>query len=127
MSPRLEVGDFGCGEAKLGEAVGDRVHSFDHVAIGENVTACDMKSVPLDDGSLDVVIFSLSLMGKNWVDYIREAKRCLATNGFLFISETTNALKVRLSGMKEVLSENGFEVYDDYENDHFTFVEARKI
>ena len=51
-----------------------RVFSCDHVAINDKVTACDMKSVPLPDGSLDVVVFSLSLMGKNWVDYILEAK-----------------------------------------------------
>jgi hypothetical protein len=34
--------------------------SCDHVAINDKVTACHMKSVPLADGSLDVVVFSLS-------------------------------------------------------------------
>jgi hypothetical protein len=34
LSPRLQIGDFGCGEAKILEALGDkRVYSFDHVAI----------------------------------------------------------------------------------------------
>lgn len=71
LSPRLKVGDFGCGEAKIMESLGyDRIYSCDHVAINEKVTACDMKSVPLPDGSLDMVVFSLSLMGKNWIDYI---------------------------------------------------------
>jgi hypothetical protein len=33
-SPRLQIGDFGCGEAKIMEAIGEnRVYSFDHVAI----------------------------------------------------------------------------------------------
>ena len=78
ISPRLKVGDFGCGEAKIMETLGDgRVFSCDHVAINDKVTACDMKSIPFRDGSFDVIVFSLSLMGKNWVDYILEAKRCL--------------------------------------------------
>ncbi|MGC2575042.1 MAG: DEAD/DEAH box helicase family protein [Candidatus Nitrosopolaris sp.] len=43
MSPRLKVGDFGCGEAKLMEEVGhDRVISFDHVAINDKVIACEV-------------------------------------------------------------------------------------
>ena len=84
MPKRLHIGDFGCGEAKVLEAFQDRiVHSFDYVAINDNVTACDMRSVPLPDEELDIAIFSLSLMGRNWVEYIQEAKRCLATNGYL--------------------------------------------
>ena len=60
------IGDFGCGEAKLAEALSDRhtVHSFDHLAINENVVACDMAHVPLDDETLDVAIFSLSLRAR---------------------------------------------------------------
>ena len=78
ISPRLKVGDFGCGEAKIMEFLGEnRVFSCDHVAINDKVTACDMKSVPFSDGSFDVIVFSLSLMSKNWVDYILEARRCL--------------------------------------------------
>jgi len=127
LSPRLDIGDFGCGEAKIKEELGDRIHSFDHVAINENVTACDVSSVPLDDGSLDVVVFSLSLMGQNWDDYIQEAYRCLATNGFIFISETTHAINKRLISLKEKLQEKGFEIYDDFENGNFTFIEARKL
>jgi uncharacterized protein YlzI (FlbEa/FlbD family) len=126
LSPRLQIGDFGCGEAKILEEIGDRVHSFDHIAISEKVTACDISSIPLGDGSLDVVIFSLSLMGKNWSDYIKEAKRCLATNGYLFIAETTQSLKGRLSILRDLLKEHGFEIYDDYERDLFTFIESRK-
>jgi len=93
ISPRFKVGDFGCGEAKIMEALGnDRVYSCDHVAVNEKVTACDMRSVPLPDGNLDVIVFSLALMGKNWIDYISEARRCLWNEGVLLIAETTNAL-----------------------------------
>jgi hypothetical protein len=75
LSPRLMIGGFGCGEAKILEKFGDkRVYSFDHVAINDNVTACDIKLVPLPDEAIDVAVFSLSLMGRNWPDYIKEAK-----------------------------------------------------
>jgi ubiquinone/menaquinone biosynthesis C-methylase UbiE len=77
-----------------------RVYSFDHVAINNKVAACDMKKVPLADEALDVAVFSLSLMGKNWHEYITEAKRCLVTNGILIIAETTKSLKGRLSNLR---------------------------
>ena len=98
LSPRLIIGDFGCGEAKMLEKFGDnRVYSFDHIAINNKVKACDMKSVPLPDEAIDIALFSLSLMGKNWPEYIKEAKRCLATNGYLLIAETTKSVKGRLA------------------------------
>jgi superfamily II DNA or RNA helicase len=128
LSPRLQVGDFGCGEAKIVEAIGEnRVYNFDHVAINDKVTACDMKSVPLPDEALDIAVFSLSLMGKNWADYITEAKRCLATNGYLLIAETTKSLKGRLSKLRDIIKQQGFEIYEDEERGDFTFIEAREL
>lgn len=72
----------------------ERVISFDHHVINDKVIECDMKSVSkyIDDNSLDVIVFSLSLMGKNWKDYIIEAKRCLSNRGSLFIAVTTHEL-----------------------------------
>jgi hypothetical protein len=94
LSPRLQIGDFSCGEAKIVEAIGgDRVHCFDHISINNKVTACDTKKVPLPDEALDVAIFSLSLMGKNWPNYITKARRCLVTNGTLMIAETRKSMK----------------------------------
>jgi superfamily II DNA or RNA helicase len=130
LSPRLQIGDFGCGEAKIMEVLGlDRVHSFDHVAINDKVIACDMKQVPLPDDALDIAIFSLSLMGKNWRDYIKEAKRCLATPSYLLIAETTKSLtgNGRLSNLPDVLKEEGFEIYQKEERGDFTFIEAREL
>lgn len=88
----LVVGDFGCGEAIIAQRVGDRhqVHSLDHVAINPSVVACDIAAVPLDDEALDVAIFCLSLMGANFTDYIREARRCLRLDGQLHIWEPAN-------------------------------------
>ena len=124
----LQIGDFGCGEAKVMEAFGpERVFSFDHVAINDKVTSCDMRDTGLSDDVLDVAIFSLSLMGKNWIDYVTEAKRCLATNGYLLIAETTKSMGGRLSKLRDVLREQGFEIYADEERGDFTFIESRAL
>ena len=128
LSPRLMIGDFGCGEAKILEEFGNkRVYSFDHVAINDNVTACDMKTVPLPDEAIDIAVFSLSLMGRNWLDYIVEAKRCLATNGYLLIAETTKSVKGRMSNIRDIIRKQGFDIYSDEERGDFTFIEAREL
>jgi superfamily II DNA or RNA helicase len=128
LSPRLIIGDFGCGEAKILEAFGDnRVYSFDHVGVNNKVKACDMKSVPLPDEAIDIAVFSLSLMGRNWHEYIGEAKRCLATNGYLLIAETTKSMKGRLSKLNEAIKQHGFDIYNEEDKGDFTFIEAREL
>ena len=81
------VGDFGCGLGKLAEALKDwhLVHSFDHVALSPGIIECDISSTPLDDSCLDAVIFSLSLMGRNHMDYVAEAYRTLKLSGQILI------------------------------------------
>jgi hypothetical protein len=121
------IGDFGCGEAKLAEAVSDRhtVHSFDHVAINENVVACDCAHVPLEDQTLDVAIFSLALMGANFTDYLREAYRTLKLDGQLHIIEATSRFTDReafVRGLKE-LGFGGIDVADKWK---FTYIRAIK-
>ena len=76
---------------------------------------------------LDIAIFSLSLMGKNWNEYIKESKRCLVINGILIIAETTKSLKGRLSKLRDVIKAEGFEMYLDEERGDFTFIEAREL
>jgi 16S rRNA G1207 methylase RsmC len=66
-------------------------------------------------------------MGKNWADYITEAKRCLATNGYLLIVETTKSMRGRLSNIRDIIKQQGFEIYEDEERGDFTFIEAREL
>ena len=86
-----------------------------------------MKSVPLSDEAIDIAVFSLSLMGRNWPDYLKEAKRRLATNGYLLIAETTKSMKGRLAKLKEVIQKQGFDIYNEEEKGDFTFIEAREL
>ena len=93
---KLVVADFGCGDAKLSECVGDRhvVHSFDLVAANDRVTACDMAHVPLPSGSVDVGVFCLSLMGTNLRDFIAEAFRVLKPGAELIVAEVKSRFEV---------------------------------
>jgi hypothetical protein len=79
------VGDFGCGEARLAATLTADphlqrrcvVHSFDLVAANALITACDIAKTPLQACSLDIAIFCLSLMGTNFLSFLREAHRTL--------------------------------------------------
>ena len=105
----LVIGDFGCGKGKLSELLKeDKMCSFDHYnIITDRIIACNMKSVPLKEGELDIAVFPLSLMGINWSDYVVEAKRCLAKYGIMIITETTKSLSQRLSGLHKFIKEQG--------------------
>jgi superfamily II DNA or RNA helicase/SAM-dependent methyltransferase len=123
--PHMVIGDFGCGEAFLAKGLKNKVYSFDHIAINQDVIACDMVHVPLDNLSLDAAVFSLSLMGTNFLDYLKEAHRCLKLDGHLWIAEPTSRIK-DVDLFKEVLFRFGFDVSRVDEKWKFTFFRAIK-
>lgn len=97
----LIIADMGCGEAalslkvtqffnknkKLKKKIDFKVHSFDLKKVNDRITVADIKNVPLPDNSCSIVIFCLSLMGTNFLDFIKEAYRILAPRGELWIAE----------------------------------------
>ena len=121
------IGDFGCGEAKLAEAVSDRhtVYSFDHIAVNDDVVACDMAHTSLDDETLDVAIFSLALMGSNITDYLLEAHRTLKLDGQLHIIEATSRFGDR-DRFAADLASLGFDVVAVEDLWKFTHIRALK-
>ena len=124
----LVIADFGCGEAALATALSGlhQVYSFDHVAVADFVTACDMSKVPLNDRTLDVAVFSLSLMGKNFGEYIQEAHRTLKIDGQLHIIESTNRFSDR-NQFVESLKLFGFDnlTFEDL-SEKFTYIRGFK-
>lgn len=125
VRPHLVIGDFGCGEALLAKELENKVYSFDHVAINDNVISCDIAHVTLEDEILDAAIFSLSLMGINYMDYIMEAHRCLKLDGHLWIAETTSRFE-NLTNLQEQLVKKGFDIVKTQQKDNFTFLRAIK-
>ena len=89
------IADLGCGDAALATAlqkVKGKLHldvkSFDlHTGDSGLVTKADIANLPLRDGSVDVAVFCLALMGTNWVDFIEEAYRVLRWKGELWVAE----------------------------------------
>ena len=123
----LVIGDFGCGEALFSAAVSDRhtVHNLDHVAINETVLAGDMAHTPIEDESLDSAIFSLSLMGANFSDYLREAYRTLKLDGLLHIWEATSRFDDPVRFARD-LAKLGFKAFPPEARGPFTYIEAKK-
>lgn len=123
-----EIGDFGCGKAILHEQLSDKhtIHSFDHYACNQYVTACDISKTALNDKQLDFAIFSLSMMGSNIADYIIEANRTLKLDGGLFIIEATSRFK-DLDQFKRQLIQFGFDYLSVKEMGKFTQIKADKV
>jgi hypothetical protein len=124
--PDWVVGDFGCGENLLSKEITNKVHSFDHIAIDETVTACDISNVPLSDNILDVVVFSLSLMGTNYRDYLEEGHRTLRPFGLIMICEPKSKWEGRENELVDVLKEIGFTANIERTTDKFIYIEGNK-
>lgn len=91
---KCHIADLGCGDAKLSEALQKElkklnlaIYSYDLQNPSPLVTKADIANVPLADGSVDIAIFCLALMGTNWVDFIEEAFRILRWKGELWVAE----------------------------------------
>lgn len=96
--PRTEgtctIADLGCGDAGLASGLQPslkklklKIHSFDLQNPSPLVTKADIANLPLEDGSVDIAIFCLALMGTNWVEFIEEAFRILRWKGELWVAE----------------------------------------
>jgi ribosomal RNA-processing protein 8 len=79
---------LGCGDAALSRALTPsakklniKLNSYDLQAPDALITKADISKLPLEDGSVDVAIFCLSLMGTNWVSFVEEAWRVLRGDG----------------------------------------------
>jgi SAM-dependent methyltransferase len=114
------VADMGCGEARLARSLKNKVHSFDLVDNSSNlpnqkrveVVACDIAHVPLEDNSVDIVVFCLSLMGTNIVDFIKEAYRILKPGGTVKIAEVRSRFH-NIEGAPPAPSKGGRGSTDD--------------
>uniref|UniRef100_A0A4W5LYX9 Ribosomal RNA-processing protein 8 n=1 Tax=Hucho hucho TaxID=62062 RepID=A0A4W5LYX9_9TELE len=115
----LAVADFGCGDCKIALSLKNKVHSFDLAPICDRVTVCDMANVPLKDGTVDIAVFCLSLMGTNLEDFLVEANRVLVMGGILKIAEVASRFE-NVRNFMGALSSLGFKlVTKDTENSHF--------
>lgn len=125
--PDWIVADMGCGENLLSKEIQNKVHAFDYVAKeGEDVIACDMSNVPLEDQKVDAVVFSLSLMGSNHEDSLKEGHRILKPYGNLFICEPKKKMENSLERLKENLQKIGFKIIEVKTASQFVYIDSIK-
>ena len=88
------IADLGCGDARLAESLQPEkdklrisMKSYDLQSPSALVTKADIANLPDQDGSVNIAIFCLALMGTNWIDFIEEAYRILHWKGELWVAE----------------------------------------
>lgn len=86
------IADIGCGSVPL---IADKlkkatVHSYDLVSLDDRVEVADATNIPLEDASVDIVVYSLSLMATDVNAQIAEGTRILKVGGMMFIAEVTS-------------------------------------
>lgn len=104
----------------------NKVYSLDLVSTKADVIACDMAKTPLKTGTVNVVVFCLSLMGVNLRDFLIEANRVLKPNGILKVAE----VKSRFDKVDEFVQHvqgSGFKLMDkDVNGEFFYFFNFKK-
>ncbi|EGG24834.1 hypothetical protein DFA_03079 [Cavenderia fasciculata] len=125
---RITIADMGCGDAELHQKLSFKhtIYSFDLVSTNKHVTACDIANVPLEDETVDYVVFCLSLMGTNYPDFIAEANRILVKGGKLKIAEIESRIPSN-NAFVRLISKFGFDlVSKDTRNQYFFTFEFQK-
>ena len=108
----IVIADMGCGDARLGEFLSGenvKVNSFDLVATCDRVTEAEISNVPLPDASVDICVFSLSLMGNNVSDFLAEARRILKADGRVKIIDVASRF-TNLKRFSRQVSRIGYRV-----------------
>jgi len=134
------VADLGCGTAKVYGYFKDNelfdFYNYDHVAVDDSVTSCDISNVPLDDSMINIAILCLAMWGtdSNCSAYIDEAHRILDHNGTLLIIEPTKRWTNDdgSNRLEQLVTDKGFQIKkrhyasEDKNADKFVFLECIK-
>ena len=113
---KLKILDLGCGRNLIKDHFKDNkkfdILGYDYVSYNNSIE-CDISKLPDENESVDICVFSQSLMGSNWKDYLQEALRVLKYNGEIIISESVD----RYEDIKEHIKVLGYYIKkDDYDD-----------
>jgi hypothetical protein len=119
---KLKILDLGCGRNLIKQHFKENskfdITGYDYVSYNGS-TECDISNLPDEDESIKICIYSQSLMGFNWKDYLLEGHRVLEYNGEMIISENRD----RYDGIKNYLQELNMQIIsDDYVETNRWFV-----
>ena len=108
------VVDLGCGKAEISKYFknDDRYEfiNYDHYAYDKSIEKVNIKSIPLENNSVDICILSLSMWGSDCSEYIEEANKVLDTRGILYIIEPTKRWTEKDVGdkLEKLINKNNF-------------------
>jgi ribosomal RNA-processing protein 8 len=77
LKPCRKIIDLGCGEGFLQEELvkhgfnPKKIGSYDLVSLKPFIKEADIANLPIKDGVADLCVFCLSLMGTNYLNFIR--------------------------------------------------------
>ena len=109
------IADFGCGEGRLELDLKEKhghqgaIYSFDVGKNADHIIQADSANVPLESETVDVGVFSLSLMGTNFPDFLVEANRVLKPRGKLLVAEVLSRFKDVNQFVKLMRKQAGFK------------------
>ena len=128
QSQGMTIADLGCGTAQLAEALRGRhtVSSFDHIAINDEVIACDVAAgIPAEDSTFDLAVFSLSLMGCNWRDQLSAAWRVLKPTGQVLVWSSASSHSEE--ALTEAVERAGFKAIETVRHGKWVKVWATRM
>lgn len=126
----FNICDMGCGEARLAQALTKftnlSIYSYDLVSCNKFVTTCEMRNIPLENETMDSVIYCLSLMGTDWFDCLKEGIRVLKTGGILYLAEVTSRIESIDSFIRKIHTLGLKCIQRNVQNTHFILLTFRK-
>jgi 2-polyprenyl-3-methyl-5-hydroxy-6-metoxy-1,4-benzoquinol methylase len=114
---KLKILDLGCGRNLIQEYFKStdkfKITGYDHVSYNGSIEA-DISQLPKKDNSINLCIYSQSLMGSNWKQYLDEGYRVLNYHGEIIISESVE----RYDMIKEYINKLKLHIKkDEYNKD----------
>ena len=126
----MTIADIGCGEATLAKnliPLGYTIKSFDLVSLNDYVTVADMKNLPLENSSIDLAVYCLSLMNTNFIPFITEANRIVKKDGKILVAEISSRI-VDMNKFLKVFEKYGFKLIKQRNmHDYFDIFTFKKI
>ena len=90
---RLKILDLGCGRNLIKEHFKDNkkftITGYDHISYNGSKVSDISNLEDEEEDTIDVCVYSQSLMGSNWKEYLDEGKYVLRYNGEMIISESS--------------------------------------
>ncbi len=101
----LKILDLGCGRNLIYEHFFENnkfdITGYDYVSCNDSKVA-DISDLPDKDESIKICIYSQSLMGSNWKEYLDEGRRVLEYNGEMIISESVERYEIIKSYLQKI-------------------------